>query len=67
MEEADGVVVTRGVEVEVEQAVQVAKVCIVEDQWIQDLEAGTGEDKVDNEAQILRNLLFIRRSSSFNQ
>lgn len=65
MEEADGVMVRRGVEVEVEQAVQVPKASKVEDQWIKGLEAGTVEDEVGNEAQILRNLLFIRRSSSF--
>lgn len=59
--------VRRSVEIEVEQAAQVPKACKVEDQWIQDLEAGMVEDKVDNEAQILRNLLFIRRSSSFYQ
>lgn len=51
MEEADGVgvtmVVTRGVEVEVEEAAQVPKAGIVEDQLNQDLEAGTVEDRVD--------------------
>lgn len=65
MEEADGIVVTRGVAVEVEQADQVPKAGIVEIYWIQDLEAGMVEDEMDNEAQILSNLLFIRRSSSF--
>lgn len=57
----------RGVEAEVEQAAQVPKACKVEDQWIKGLEAGTVEDEVGNEAQILKNLLFIRRSSSFYQ
>lgn len=41
MEEADGVV-----DVEVEQATQVPKACIVEDRLIQGLEAGTVEDQV---------------------
>lgn len=71
-------VVTRGVEIEVEEAAQVPKAGIVEDQLTQDLEAGTVEkqvehllafkveEKVDNKAQ-LRNVLFIRRSPSFHQ
>lgn len=54
MEEADGVVVTRGEEVEVEQAVKVPK-------------AGIVENKVDNEAHILRNQLIIRGSFFFYQ
>lgn len=58
MEEADGVVVTmvitRGVEVEVEEAAQVPKARIVEDQLNQDLEAGTMEGQVDQLYKVCR-------------
>lgn len=69
MEEADGVVVsimvTRSVEVEVEEAAKAPKACKMGIHPDQDLKVGKVEDKVCNKAQKLGNLLFIRRSSSF--